>query len=162
MCQRVSRTPPSPSSTAEIPCPPLNRFLYATVGADWYWLDRLGWSFAQWQRYLEQEGVETWVAYVSGTPAGYFELETQTDGIIEIAYFGLLPSFIGHGLGGALLTGAVERAWALIRVGLGQYVFAGSSPRLTRLSGRGFRVFHIARGQDLPERPVGPWPGALP
>jgi hypothetical protein len=83
---------------AEIPCPALNRFLYTAVGGDWYWTQRLAWSYAQWQTYLAQAGVETWVAYVAGTPAGYFELETQAEGNIEIAYFGLLPPFIGHGL----------------------------------------------------------------
>ncbi len=30
---------------------------------------------------------------------------------VEIAYFGLLPDFIGRGLGGALLTSAIENAW---------------------------------------------------
>ena len=30
---------------------------------------------------------------------------------IEIAYFGLLPEWIGRGLGGALLTSAIEGAW---------------------------------------------------
>ena len=30
---------------------------------------------------------------------------------VEVAYFGLLPRFIGQGLGGHLLTAAVERAW---------------------------------------------------
>ncbi len=31
---------------------------------------------------------------------------------VEIAYFGLLPEFIGRGLGGDLLTSAIENAWA--------------------------------------------------
>ena len=33
------------------------------------------------------------------------------DGSIEIAYFGLLREFLGRGLGGHLLTQAVQRAW---------------------------------------------------
>src|ERR1041384_1435494 len=96
---------------AEIPCPALNRFLYTAVGGDWYWLDRLGWSYEQWHMYLERTEIETWVADVAGTPAGYYELEMQAGGNVEIVYFGLLPQFIGRGLGGALLTAAVERAW---------------------------------------------------
>jgi GNAT superfamily N-acetyltransferase len=32
---------------------------------------------------------------------------------VEIAYFGLLPAFVGRGLGGYLLTVATERAWEL-------------------------------------------------
>ena len=31
---------------------------------------------------------------------------------MEVAYFGLLPGFVGRGLGKFLLTQAVERAWA--------------------------------------------------
>ena len=34
-------------------------------------------------------------------------------GNIEIKYFGLLSEFIGQGLGGPLLTAAIERAWAI-------------------------------------------------
>ena len=41
--------------------------------------------------------------------AGFFELRDWADGSTEIAYFGLLPAFIGRGLGGALLTEAVRR-----------------------------------------------------
>ena len=31
---------------------------------------------------------------------------------VEITYFGLVPDFIGRGYGGALLTDALQRAWA--------------------------------------------------
>jgi GNAT superfamily N-acetyltransferase len=36
----------------------------------------------------------------------------HSDDKVEIAYFGLLPEFIGRGLGGAMLTSAIENAWA--------------------------------------------------
>ena len=49
---------------------------------------------------------------VSGAPAGYFELRRDRAGGIEIVYFGLLPEFTGRGLGGHMLTAAVERAWS--------------------------------------------------
>ena len=81
---------------AEIPCPELNRFLYAAVGADWSWYSRLPWDYARWLAYLDRPDLETWVAYVSGSPAGYFELERQSDGNVELAYFGLLPRFVGR------------------------------------------------------------------
>ena len=45
--------------------------------------------------------------------AGYYELHRDDEGNIEIAYFGLLPEFIGRGLGGALLTSAIDEAWRL-------------------------------------------------
>jgi GNAT superfamily N-acetyltransferase len=45
--------------------------------------------------------------------AGYFELRQHQDRSVEIAYFGLLPAFIGRGWGKYLLTRAVESAWQL-------------------------------------------------
>jgi GNAT superfamily N-acetyltransferase len=96
---------------AEIPCPEWSRFLYNIVGAKWHWTDRHPWTHEQWRTWVEQ--AETWVAYVSGTPAGYFELARPSADEVNLAYFGLLPWAIGQGLGGWLLTRAVERAWAL-------------------------------------------------
>jgi GNAT superfamily N-acetyltransferase len=97
---------------AEIPCPELNRFLYVSVGTKWIWYGRLPWDRKQWLTYLDRPELETWLAYARGTPAGYFELERQGDDV-EIVYFGLLPGFIGQGLGGALLTAAIQRAWQM-------------------------------------------------
>ena len=62
---------------ARVPCPELNRFFYTAVGGDWYWIDRLPWTYGRWLAYLDRPEVETWVASVAGTPAGYFELEAQ-------------------------------------------------------------------------------------
>jgi GNAT superfamily N-acetyltransferase len=53
-----------------------------------------------------------WVARHGDEPAGYFELRTCEDRSVEIAYFGLLPPFVGRGLGGSLLTSAVRVAWS--------------------------------------------------
>ncbi|RRR98280.1 GNAT family N-acetyltransferase [Glycomyces terrestris] len=98
---------------AELPSPEFSRFLYAAVGGRWNWTDRLPWSEERWRGHLERPGVETWVGYVRGTPAGFAELDGTVPGEVELAYFGLLPDFIGRGLGGHLLTEAVRRAWTL-------------------------------------------------
>lgn len=98
---------------AEIPCPEFGRFLYTAVGGDWYWTERLSWTRADWQAWMARPGSETWAGWRSGTPIGYFELDAQAAGAVEIAYFGLLGQFIGAGLGGHLLGEAVARAWDL-------------------------------------------------
>lgn len=98
---------------AAIPSPELNRFLYAAVGSDWLWTDRLGWTRAEWLAYLDRPELQTWVAYLRGTPVGYFELELQEGGNVEVCYFGLLPGSLGRGLGGHLLTCAIEQAWRM-------------------------------------------------
>jgi GNAT superfamily N-acetyltransferase len=48
---------------------------------------------------------------VGGVPAGYAELDCRHSGEIELAYFGLIPEFIGRGLGAYFLAWAVDRAW---------------------------------------------------
>jgi RimJ/RimL family protein N-acetyltransferase len=111
----VPALPPAPGlevRQAEIPSPELARFLYMAVGGPWYWLDRRDWDRERWRTRLEQPGVETWVAYLRGTPAGYAEL-AHADATVELAYFGLLPDFIGRGLGPRVLHAVTARAWAL-------------------------------------------------
>jgi len=88
------------------------RRLYAEVGRQYHWVDRLAWTDDEIRRYLSDPALELWVLRVSGEPGGYFELKQHPDGTVEVAYFGLLPAFIGQGLGKFLLTRAVERAWA--------------------------------------------------
>lgn len=147
---------------ASIPSPELSRFLYTSVGGDWYWIQRLSWSYQQWLDYLQREGVETWVAYVSGTPAGYIELEAQPDNGVEVAYFGLIKGFIGQGIGGHLLTVGVQRAWEMgaHRVWVHTCSLDGEYA-LKNYQSRGFTLYDQTQHvEDLPEQPIGPWPGA--
>lgn len=88
-----------------------NRFLYQLVGENWQWIDRLSWSDEQWKAYAENDNLRLWVAYHKGSPAGYYELQQQNGGDVEIAYFGLAPKFIGQGFGGYLLSQAIKSAW---------------------------------------------------
>jgi GNAT superfamily N-acetyltransferase len=147
---------------AEIPSPELNRFLYTAVGGDWYWTDRLPWSYRQWLAYLDRPELQTWVGYAAGNPAGYFELEAQSGRAVEIAYFGLLPVFVGQGLGGALLTAAVERAWAMKAARVWLHTCTLDHPSaLTNYQRRGFRIYREeVTAKDAPEPSPGPWPGA--
>jgi GNAT superfamily N-acetyltransferase len=87
------------------------RYLYAEVGRAYRWTDRLSWTDEQVRAYLDAGDVGLYVAYVDGAPAGYFELRRYPDRSVEVAYFGLLGDYIGRGLGGWLLTRAVELAW---------------------------------------------------
>ena len=147
---------------AEIPCPELNRFLYTAVGADWWWYSRLPWDHARWLAYLDRPELETWVAYVAGTPAGYFELERQDGDDVELAYLGLLPGFIGQGLGGALLTAAIARGWEMGGKRVWVHTCDLDHPQaLQNYQARGFRVFRIEdKVETLPDEPLQPWPGA--
>ncbi len=95
-------------------CPPsFFRYLYAEVGRQYHWTDRLGWSDEQHVARLADPDVSLHVLTVAGAPAGYFELERHEDGSVDVAFFGLLPEFVGRGLGKYLLTCAAEAGFAL-------------------------------------------------
>lgn len=156
---------PSPATDldiieAELPCPELNRFLYAAVGGHWYWVDRLGWRYDKWLDYVDCDTMHTCVGYVRGTPAGYFEAELQTDADVEIRSFGLLPQFIGRGYGGDLLTRAIRFAWQLGAARVWLHTCSLDSPRgLQNYLARGFQIYRTTREiVRLPHTPPGPWP----
>jgi len=146
---------------AEIPSPELNRYLYTAVGGGWFWIDRLKWTRSRWREWVERPEVETWIALLSGTPAGYFELERQAEGNVELAYFGLLPDFIGRGIGGMLLDAAIRRAWDVGAARVWLHTCSLDHPRALETYRRhGFQLYRREVVQaDLPERPPGPWPG---
>lgn len=97
---------------AEIDNYKLNKFLYQYVGEPWDWVDKLSLSDESWQRYVENPGLRTWVAYYKGSIAGYFELSVVGSDI-ELVYFGLAQAFIGKGFGGYLLSFAIKQAWGI-------------------------------------------------
>ncbi|RVU28577.1 GNAT family N-acetyltransferase [Streptomyces antnestii] len=154
---------------AEVPSPEFSRFLYASVGGDILWTDRLAWTYAQWQDVLARPGTETWVAYEKGTPAGYVELEAQDDGVVEVVYFGLIPAFRGRRIGGHLLSYGVARAWDLAdrwpdreptkRVWLHTCSKDGEHA-MANYERRGFRLFDTKVEEEPEVATPGPWPGA--
>jgi GNAT superfamily N-acetyltransferase len=87
------------------------RFLYLAVGEMWTWFVRRAISDEELLRVLRDPRVEVNVLWVEGTPAGYAELDRRAAPDIEVAYFGLMPEFIGRGLGGYLLDWAIRHAW---------------------------------------------------
>ena len=91
---------------------PFYRFLYDTVGEPWLWYERRVMADAALARVIEDERVEIYVLYAEGAPAGFAELDRRQGSEIELAYFGMMPFFIGRGLGRYLLAWAIERAWS--------------------------------------------------
>jgi GNAT superfamily N-acetyltransferase len=89
----------------------LFRFLYAEVGRNYHWIDRLPWTDEQITSHLQNPENSVWLMTYNGETAGYFELRSCEDDSVELAYFGLMPQFIGRGLGKHLLSCAVDQAW---------------------------------------------------
>ena len=122
------------------------RYLYVEVGRACHWIDRLPWSDDEQRQRLAQPGVSLHLLSVAGAPAGYYELEKHGDGSVEVAYFGLLPEYLGRGLGGYLLSEAVISAWALepTRVWLHTCTL-DTKAALPNYLARGFRPFKEER-----------------
>lgn len=142
---------------AKIPCPEFSRFLYNSVGGNWYWLGRLDWTYEKWLTYLNRPEVQTWVAYLRGTPAGYIELESQPEGAIEIAYFGLLPQFIGQRIGGHLLSVGLQQAWAQDPRRVWVHTCDLDGPyALKNYQARGFSLYQTTHEmEEIPDSPLG-------
>jgi GNAT superfamily N-acetyltransferase len=122
------------------------RRLYRDVGKQWHWRDRLAWDDKELADYLTSPNVSVWELLLGEASAGFFELRREPDGSVEIAYFGLSPTFIGQGLGGALLTRAVEEAWALGANRVWLHTCTLDSPRaLPNYIARGFAPFKTER-----------------
>lgn len=96
---------------AERPTVGFYRYLYNAVGEPWRWYERNQLSDEELTAIIQDEKVEVCVLYYGGTPAGYAELDLRREGEIELAYFGLIPDYIGMGLGQYLLDWAVDSAW---------------------------------------------------
>lgn len=145
------------------PIPELNRFFYAAVGGQWFWLDRRLWTLAQWADHMaDGDKVETWVLAVAGVPAGYVELDRRGATVLEVAYLGLLTAFIGQGLGAHLLTCACERAFQMgaSKVLLNTCNLDHPKAR-ANYEARGFRPVRTeVRRKEVPDVAPGPWEGA--
>lgn len=117
MTQRPMRpTIPAPAGRlalmrVEAPSVSYYRYLYDSVGEPWFWSDRRRLDDTALAALVQHPKVEIYVLYASGEPAGYVELDRRPEPDIEIAYFGILPQFVGRGFGPYLLNWAVDQAW---------------------------------------------------
>jgi GNAT superfamily N-acetyltransferase len=95
--------------------PPVHfyRYLYDTIGRDYFWVDRKKITDLALKAIRDDDDVHVYVAFAGGVPAGYFELDNRQQGLVEINYLGLVPEFHGRGLGKWLLGESVEVAWSL-------------------------------------------------
>ncbi len=96
---------------AERPTVSFYRYLYDTVGEPWLWSDRRALDDAALRDIIHDPRDTLEVLYLGGVPAGFAELFRRGDKVTEISYFGLIPDFIGQGLGRFLLQSAVDLAW---------------------------------------------------
>lgn len=173
---RPASHPPAGRTVALVranpPTVPFYRWLYERVGADLTWTARRLMPDAELEAVIADPAVEVYVLHVSGVPAGYGEIDRRGGAdAIELAYFGLLPEFIGRGYGSYLLDVVVDLAWAAGPCSrLWVHTCDLDHPRALGVYQRaGFRPFQQRvetlsdprlAGLPLPERRTGPAPAA--
>ena len=96
---------------AEKPPVSFYRYLYDVVGRPWLWTDRKRLSNRELIEIIHDDRVEIFVLYVRGCPAGYAEIDCRDGPDLHLQYFGLLPEFIGQGLGSYFLNWTIRHAW---------------------------------------------------
>jgi len=113
------RLAPAPPGTTPVLRPLLDprvedyRRLYNAVGEKWFWWERRVLPDAELERILGEPGREVLVLEEGGEQAGFAELEHQEGGrALQVIYFGLVPAFIGRGLGGWFLSRVIDHAWS--------------------------------------------------
>lgn len=98
----------------QVPSPTVSyyRSLYNEVGKDFRWLSRRKLSDEALAAIIGDPRDELHVLHVDGTPAGFAELDRRQQHEIELVQFGLIPEFIGKGLGKWFLKWAIDKAWS--------------------------------------------------
>jgi ribosomal protein S18 acetylase RimI-like enzyme len=98
---------------AENPSISFYRYLYDTVGGPWTWMERRLMDDEALRVAITASGVEIYVLWVDGAPAGFGEVNRGIKADeVELTYFGLIPDYIGLGLGWYFINAMIDIAWA--------------------------------------------------
>ena len=85
--------------------------LYDAVGRDYAWEDVHEKEHDEIRDWLQADRMSLYTLLEHGWPQGFFLLEEWDGGVIDLAYFGMVPEAVGKGLGGWLLKTAILTAW---------------------------------------------------
>lgn len=90
----------------------INKFFYKQIGIDHYWRDRLIWTDKEWQTYISNPNLETWVIKNGQELVGFYEQEFHPKrNEIELINMGILKEYRGKKLGSALLLFMIENSF---------------------------------------------------
>ncbi len=118
MDARPAHLPPMPSSPRlalmKAEKVPLHfyRYLYSAVGGNWLWVERLEIPDEALSEKVHRDGVEIFVLYANGSPAGYYELDFADANSVRLVYFGLVQEWTGMRIGPWLLGTAISEAFS--------------------------------------------------
>jgi GNAT superfamily N-acetyltransferase len=122
---------------------PLVPDILARVGAPYGWKSSRR-TPAEWQTWRAENPRRTFALLTfKSDPAGIVAYDPH-DHEVEIKSFGLLPDFVGKGLGGYALTLAIQRAWTLSPTATRVWLHTSSFDHPNALPNyhrRGFRTY---------------------
>ena len=123
---------------------PLIPDIMARVGAAYGWISARR-TAEDWRAWFARSPDRTFgLLSFAGEPAGIVVYHPHPGDEVEILSFGLLPEFVGRGLGGYALTLGVERAWESLPTVRRVWLHTSSSDHphaLPNYHRRGFRTF---------------------
>lgn len=91
---------------------PAYRALFAAVGERWLWFSRLALDDTSLKAILDDVAVHAYaVRSEAAGVIGLLELDFRAVGSCELAFFGVLESQVGQGVGRWLMEQAMELAW---------------------------------------------------
>jgi GNAT superfamily N-acetyltransferase len=85
--------------------------LYQSVGEPWLWYERSELGEDALAKLIGAPDVSIYLLQQRGVTAGFCELQTSPPQQTQLLYFGLMPAFIGAGLGSYFLDWTVRRAF---------------------------------------------------
>jgi GNAT superfamily N-acetyltransferase len=106
---------PAPGTSFELLSKPVDvneyRKYYYGVGEKYFWLDRMVMPDEELYQKINASNVDIFIFNTDNEPAGYIEFARE-EKFVEIVYFGLMPAFIGKGLGKNFLQWVIAKAWS--------------------------------------------------
>jgi len=118
MTAKPSALPPAQPARCKVALlrcdkPPVHcyRYLYDTIGGDYYWVDRKKLAPEALAEVIHHPLNQLFVLYKDGNPAGMAELDLRQPGSTNISYFGLMPEAVGKRLGYFFLYHTCINAW---------------------------------------------------
>ena len=121
----------------------INKFFYKQIGKDHFWRDRLLWTDEEWNSYVNNKNLETWVMKIDGNLVGFYEQEFHSSkNEIELIQMGVLKEYQGKSLGNFLLKHAIYKSFntSAKRVWVHTCTLDHKNAYKNYIS-RGFRVF---------------------
>ncbi|HET9146496.1 MAG TPA: GNAT family N-acetyltransferase [Acetobacteraceae bacterium] len=130
------------------------RDLYNRVGQPWLWWLRRMMPDEMLGRLLADPSTAIHLLRVDGEVAGFFELDASSWPDVNLSYFGLLPDYIGRGLGWPMLRAAIEQVFSGPVRGMTVNTCTADHPRaLPNYLRAGFRITReITEFWNIPRR----------